>query len=86
VSPNAPFQTLETSLKTIGDKAYLVARVKNKSKDEIPSLAFMYPGVKGPAALVTKIRPGEVVKIEASLPANAQREKIQMIFSTVEAK
>ena len=85
VSPTAPFQMLETSLKTVGDKAFLVARFRNKSEKEIPSIAFMYPGVKGPAALVTNVRAGEVIKIQAALPANAAREKIQMIFSSVEA-
>jgi hypothetical protein len=85
LSPTAPFQMLETSLKTIGDKAFLVARFRNKSQKEIPSIAFMYPGVKGPAALVTKVRAGEVIKIQAALPPNAAREKIQMIFSSVEA-
>jgi hypothetical protein len=44
----------------------------------------MYPGVKGPAAIVTGIQSGEVVKIEAALPPNAQREKIQMIFSSMD--
>jgi hypothetical protein len=82
VSPESPFKMLETSLKTVGDKTYLVARVRNKSEKDIPSLAFMYPGVKGPAALITNVRAGEVVKIQASLPANAQREKIQLIFSS----
>jgi hypothetical protein len=85
VSPTAPFQMLETSLKTVGDNAFLVARFRNKSEKEIPSIAFMYPGVKGPAALVTNVRAGEVIKIQASLPANAKREKIQMIFSSVES-
>jgi hypothetical protein len=84
VSPTSPFKMIETSLKTIGDKTYLVARVRNKSDKDIPSLAFMYPGVKGPAALVTNVRAGEVVKVQASLPANAQREKIQLIFSSPE--
>lgn len=85
VSPTAPFQMLETSLKTVGDQAYLVARFRNKSGKEIPSIAFMYPGVKGPAALVTNVRAGEVIKIQAALPPNAAREKIQMIFSSVES-
>lgn len=84
VSPTAPFQMLETSLKTIGDKSFLVARFRNKSDKEIPSIAFMYPGVKGPAAIVTNVRAGEVIKVQASLPANAAREKIQMVFSSVE--
>jgi hypothetical protein len=82
VSPTAPFQMLETSLKTIGEKAYLVARFRNKMQEEIPSVAFMYPGMKGPAALITKIQPGEVIKVEATLPANAQREKIQMVYAS----
>ncbi|MCI0606468.1 hypothetical protein L0156_26080 [bacterium] len=84
VSPTAPFKMLETSLKTVGDKTYLVARFRNKSEKDIPSIAFMYPGVKGPAALVTNVRAGEVIKIQAALPPNAQREKIQMIFSSPE--
>ena len=84
VSPQAPFEMLETSLKTVGDKAYLIARVRNKSQAEIPSLAFMYPGVKGPAALVTNIRAGDVVKVQAFLPANAERGKIQMVFASAE--
>jgi hypothetical protein len=84
VSPTAPFQMLETSLKTVGDKAFLVARFRNKLQKEIPSLAFMYPGVKGPAALITKIQPGEVIKVEATLPPNAQREKIQMVYASLD--
>ena len=86
VSPTAPFQMLETSLKTIGEKAYLVARFRNKLPEEIPSVAFMYPGMKGPAALITKIQPGEVIKVEATLPANAQREKIQMVYASKETQ
>ena len=82
VSPEAPFEMLETSLKTVGEKSYLVARFRNKSGKEIPSLAFMYPGVKGPAALVTNVQAGEIIKVQASLPPNAEREKIQMIFSS----
>ena len=84
VSPAAPFVMLETSIKTVGDKAYLVARLRNKSTGEIPSLAFMYPGVKGPAALVTNVAVGEVVKVQATLPPNATKDKIQMIFSSPE--
>jgi hypothetical protein len=85
MSPSAPFEMLETSVKTVGDKAFLVARFRNKSENEIPSIAFMYPGVKGPAVLVTKVRAGEVIKVQGVLPANADREKIQMIFSSVDA-
>jgi len=84
VSPTAPFQMLETSLKTVGDKAYMVARFRNKLEQKIPSVAFMYPGVKGPVALITNIAPAEVIKVEATLPANAQREKIQMVYGTPE--
>ncbi len=84
ISPSSPFAMLETSMKTVGDKTYLVARFRNKSEKEIPSVAFMYPGVKGPAALVTNVRAGEVIKIQAALPPNATREKIQMIFSSPE--
>ncbi len=84
ISPEAPFKMLETSVKSVGDQTYFVARLKNKSDLEIPSLAFMYPGMQGPAALVTRVLPGEVVKVEATLPANAKREKIQMIFSSME--
>jgi len=82
INPKAPFQMLETSLKTMGDKCYFVARVFNKGDQEIPSVAFMYPGVKGPAAMVKNLKAGMVAKIEAILPADATKEQIQLIFST----
>jgi hypothetical protein len=82
LNPKAPFRMVESSIRTIGDQAYFVARVRNKSEVEIPSIAFMYPGVKGPAALVMGLKPGQVAKIEAVLPANATKEQIQLIFST----
>jgi hypothetical protein len=84
LTPTAPFEMLETSLKTVGDQSYLVARFKNKIQQNIPSVAFMYPGVKGPAALITNVGPGEVIKVEATLPPNAQREKIQMVYSSLD--
>jgi hypothetical protein len=84
LTPAAPFEMLETSLKTVGDKSYLVARFRNKIETEIPSVAFMYPGLKGPVALFTKVQPGEVIKVQATLPPNAEREKIQMVYSSLD--
>ena len=80
----APFQFLESSLKTIGDKAYFVARIRTKGEKEIPSIAFLYPGVKGPLAAVTGLAPGQVVKLEGTLPANADKNQIQVIFATLD--
>jgi hypothetical protein len=84
LTPEAPFEMMETSLKTVNDKAYLVARFRNKIQKEIPSVAFMYPGVKGPVALFTKVQPGEVIKVEAVLPPNADRQKIQMVYANLD--
>jgi hypothetical protein len=79
---DAPFKMLETSLRTIGDKTFFVARVRNRAKDPIASIAFMYPGVRGAAALVKDLQPGHVSKIEAVLPANATKDQLQVIFSS----
>jgi len=80
---DAPFKMLETSLRTIGDKSYFVARLRNRSKETIPSVAFMYPGVRGAAALVKDLQPGHVTKIDAVLPANASKDQLQVIFASV---
>ena len=84
INPKAPFKMIETSMKTIGDQCFFVARIRNKSETDIPSVAFMYPGVKGPAALITDLKPGQVVRIEAVLPANASKDQVQLIFASTE--
>jgi hypothetical protein len=83
LNPSAPFQMLESSMKTIENKAYFVARVRNQGETDIPSIAFMYPGIKGPVALVKVLKPSQVAKVEAVLPANAAKDQIQLIFSSV---
>jgi hypothetical protein len=83
---DAPFKMLETSLRTIGDKSYFVARLRNQSEETIPSVAFMYPGVRGAAALVKDLQPGHVTKIDAVLPANASKDQLQVIFASVNQK
>ncbi len=82
VSPTAPFKMIESSLKTVGERSYFVARIGNKGSAEIPSIAFMYPGVRGPVALIKGLKPGQVLKVEAALPANASKDQIQLIFSS----
>jgi len=80
LSPEAPFEMLEISLKTIGDQSYLIGRIRNKGKTEKPVLSLMYPGIKGPIAQVKDFKPGMVVKFEATLPANASKDRIQLIY------
>ena len=80
LSPDAPFEMLETSLRTIGDKSYLVGRIRNKSRTERPLLSLMYPGIRGPIAQIKNFQPGQVSKFEAVLPADASKDKIQLIY------
>jgi len=84
VSPTAPFRMIESSLKTVGERSYFVARIENKGSVEIASIAFMYPGVRGPLALIKGLKPGQVIKVEAALPANASKEQIQLIFASLD--
>ena len=84
LAPAAPFTMLESSLKKIGDQSYFVARIRIKGDQEVPSIAFLYPGVKGSAATVTNLSPGQVSKVEAVLPLNANKDQIQIIFATLE--
>lgn len=83
-NPSAPFQMLESSMRTVGDKAYFVARVRNKGKEEIGSLAFMYPGVRGPVGMVRNLKPGQIAKIDSTAPVNADKNQIQVIYSAVQ--
>lgn len=83
-NPSAQYKMLESSMRTIGDKAYFVARVRNAGSAEIGSLAFMYPGVKGPVGMIRNLKPGEVAKVDAVLPANSTKDKIQLIFSAAQ--
>jgi hypothetical protein len=80
LSPAAPFEMLEVSLKAIGDKSYLIGRIRNKGKADKPVLSLMYPGIKGPIAQVRDFKPGQVVKFEAILPVDASKDKIQLIY------
>ncbi|HEY4490407.1 MAG TPA: hypothetical protein VI958_00355 [Acidobacteriota bacterium] len=82
LNPAAPFKMLESSMKTIADKAYFVARVRNQGETEIPSIAFMYPGIRGPIALIKSLKPGQAAKVEATLPPNAAKDQIQLIFAS----
>jgi hypothetical protein len=84
LNPAAPFELLETSLKLVGQKAVFVGRVRNKSKSDIASLSFMYPGVKGPFAQLQNLKATQVEKVEGVLPANAAKEQVQIIFASAE--
>jgi hypothetical protein len=81
-NPKAPFVMLETSLKKFTDGSYLIARVQNRSNSDITAISFMYPGIKGPFAVVENLKIGGVAKIEAKLPADATKENIQIIFAS----
>lgn len=82
LNPKPDFYILELSLKTVGDKAYLVTRVRNNGANEIRSLAITYPGVRGPVAHVKNLGAGETLKLEGVLPANASKDQIQVIFAS----
>lgn len=80
LSPASPFEMLEVSLKTMGDKSYLVGRLRNKAKVEKPIVSIMYPGIRGPIFQVKDFKPGQVTKFEAVLPADASKDKLQLIY------
>lgn len=84
IRPDAPFQFLEVSLKTLGNENYFVARVRNASNQEIPSIAFLAPGVKGALALIKALKPGQVRKLDAVLPVSVTKDQIQVVFSATE--
>ena len=81
-NPKAPFAMLETSLKKYSDSTYLIARVQNRSNSDIPAITFMYPGIKGPFAMVENLKAGGVAKIEAKLPVDATKQNVQIIFAS----
>ncbi|HSP66397.1 MAG TPA: hypothetical protein VLN48_01640, partial [Bryobacteraceae bacterium] len=82
LNPSAPFTMVETSLRNMGDKSYLITRVRNQGKAVISSLSLMYPGIKGPVAQVQNFKPGQVVVLEAWMPADAKKDQIQVVFAT----
>jgi hypothetical protein len=61
-----------------------VTRIRNTANETIQSLALLYPGIRGALASVTALEPGDVAKLEATLPAGATKDQIQIIFSTPE--
>ena len=80
-NPKADFYIMECSVKTIGDKAYLIMRIRNNGASQIPSLAFFYPGVRGPVAFIKDLKSGEALKLEGILPAGAVKDNLQIVFS-----
>lgn len=82
LNPNAPFKIVETSLKAVGDKSYLITRIRNQGNQEIATLSVMYPGVKGPVAQVQNFKPGQVVLLESWMPADAKKDQLQVVFAT----
>lgn len=84
LNPNAPFKMIETSLRPIGNKSYLVVRMRNQGQQEISSLSLMSPGIKGPVAQVQNFKPGQVVLIEAWMPGDAKKDALQVVFATAQ--
>lgn len=84
LNPDAPFKMIETSLRPIGDKNYLVVRMRNQGKQEISSLSLMYPGIKGPMAQVQNFKPGQVILMEGWMPGDSKKDALRVVFSTAQ--
>jgi hypothetical protein len=80
----SPFAMIETSLRRVGDKSYLVARIRNKSDKNIVALSLMYPGIRGAVVQVKDLKAGQIAKLEGVLPADARKDQIQLIFATAD--
>jgi hypothetical protein len=78
---DSPFKMVETSLKKVGEKSFLVARIQNRGSKDVAALSLMYPGLKGAIAQVKDLGAGQVAKLEAVLPADATKDQIQLIFA-----
>lgn len=78
---DSPFKMVETSLRRIGDRSYLVARIRNKGSKDVAALSLMYPGVRGAVVQVKNLGAGQVAKLEGVLPGDASKDQIQLIFA-----
>ena len=75
------FTIIDSSLRNLGSQSFFVARIRNNSGGPVTSVSIVYPGVKGPFAKIQDFKPGEIIEVEAVLPADATREKMQAIFA-----
>jgi hypothetical protein len=75
------FTVIDSSLRSLGSESFFVARIRNKSADSLRSVSMVYPGSNAPFAKIEDFKPGEIVEVEAVLPADATRDKIQVIFT-----
>ena len=83
-NPKPEFSVLESSLKQVGERSVFVARIRNKGLKEVQYLSLVYSGRAGTLAEVNNFKPGQIVKVEATLPANASKENIRFNFSLAE--
>jgi hypothetical protein len=83
-NPKPEFSVLESSMKQIGNNSYFVARIHNKGQREVQYLSLLYAGRSGTLAEINNFKPGQIVKVEATLPANASKENIRFNFSLAE--
>jgi hypothetical protein len=83
-NPKPEFMVLESSMKQIGNDSYFVARIHNKGQKEVQYLSLVYSGRSGALAEINNFKPGQIVKVEATLPANSSKENIRFNFSLAE--
>ncbi|HSE40889.1 MAG TPA: hypothetical protein VLH08_09005 [Acidobacteriota bacterium] len=83
-NPKPEFSVLESSIKPVGDGSFFVARIKNKGQKAVDYLSLIYSGRAGTLAEINNFKPGQIVKVEVMLPANASKENIRFNFSLAE--
>jgi hypothetical protein len=83
-NPKPEFSVLESSIKQVGNDSHFVARIRNKGQKEVKYLSLLYAGKAGALAEINNFKPGQIVKVEATLPANASKENIRFNFSLAE--
>jgi hypothetical protein len=81
LNPRPELSVLENSLKTVGNRSFFVARMRYLGTKPIKYFSVNYRPDGKKLVEVQDFKPGEIVKIQAILPANATKEELQYIYS-----
>ena len=81
LSPGPELAVLESSLKTIGNDAYFVARLRLKGTKPIRNFSISCRGQEKNLIEVDDFNPGEVVKIQTILPQNTTKNDFQYRYT-----
>lgn len=81
LSPGAELAVLESSLKTIGNDTYFVARLRLKGTKPIRNFSVSCNGQEKNLIEVEDFNPGEVVKIQTILPKSVTKNDFQYRYT-----